>query len=107
MVNDLAPAIDLVKFVDDSTMWDVLHRDSQSDLLSAVKACEEWTCDNNLKLNASKTTEMRVNFSSNSPSYPPIYCDQQSNSQHRYACQADRRYHLEWLEMELARKCYL
>jgi hypothetical protein len=28
-------------------------------------------------------------------------------SQHRYACQANRRYHLEWLEMELARKCHL
>ena len=41
MVNDLIPATDLVKFVDDSTTWEVLHRDSQSNLPSAVKACEE------------------------------------------------------------------
>ena len=61
MVNDLKPATDIVKFVDDSTTWEVLHRDS------AVKACEEWTCNNNMKLDASKTKEMRVNFSSSSP----------------------------------------
>ena len=71
------PATDLVKFVDDSTTWDVLHRDSQSNLPSTVKACEEWTCDNNMKLNASKTKEMRVNFSSSSPSYPPIVINNQ------------------------------
>ena len=77
MVNDLIPATDLVKFVDDSTTWEVLHRDSQSNLPSAVKACEEWSCDNNMKLNASKTKEMRVNFSSSSPSYPPIVINNQ------------------------------
>jgi hypothetical protein len=78
MVNDLIPATDLVKFVDDSTTWEVLHRDSQSNLPSAVKAREEWSCDNNKKLNASKTKEMRVNFSSSSPSYPPIAINNQT-----------------------------
>jgi hypothetical protein len=97
MVNDLKLDTDLVKFIDDSTTWEVLHRDSQSNLPSAVKACEEWTCDNNMKLNASKTKEMRVNFSSSSPSYSPIVINNQTctYSQHRYACQANRRYHLE------------
>ncbi|CAB3977272.1 Hypothetical predicted protein [Paramuricea clavata] len=38
MVNDLIPATDLVKFVDDSTTWEVLHRDSQSNLPSAELA---------------------------------------------------------------------
>ena len=74
----LIPATDLVKFVDDSTMWEVLHRDSQSNLPAAVKACEEWSCDNNMKLNASKTKEMRVNFSPSSPSYPPIVINNQT-----------------------------
>jgi hypothetical protein len=78
MVNDLKPATDLVKFFGDSTTWEVLHRDSQSNLPTAVKACEEWTCDNNMKLNASKTKEMRVNFSSSSPSYPPIVINNQT-----------------------------
>jgi hypothetical protein len=45
---------------------------------SAVKTCEEWTCDNNMKLNASKTKEMRVNFSSSSLSYPPIVINTQT-----------------------------
>ena len=67
MVNDLKLDTHLVKFIDDSTTWEVLHRDSKSNLPSAVKACEECTCDNNMKLNASKTKEMRVNFSSSSP----------------------------------------
>ena len=67
-----------VLFVDDSTMWEVLHSDSQSMLPSSVKACEEWSRDNNMKLNASKTKEMRVNFSFSSPSYPPIMIDNQT-----------------------------
>ena len=78
MVNDLKPGTDLVKFVDCSTTWEVLHRGSQSNLPSAVKACEELSCDNNMKLNASKAKEMRVNFSSSSPSYPPIVINNQT-----------------------------
>ena len=41
MGNDLNSSNDLVKFVDDSTMWKVQHSDSQSILHSSVKACEE------------------------------------------------------------------
>ena len=78
MVNDLNSSNALVKFVDDSTMWEVLHSDSQSMLPSSVKACEEWSRDNNMKLNASKTKEMRVNFSFSSPSYSPIVIDNQT-----------------------------
>ena len=59
-------------------MWEVLHSDSQSMLPSSVKACEEWSRDNNMKLNDSKTKEMRVNFSLSSPSYPPIVIDTQT-----------------------------
>ena len=78
MVNDLNSSNDLVKFVDDSTMWKVLHSDSQSMLPSSVKAYAEWSRDNNMKLKASKTREMSVNFSFSSPSYPPIVIDNQS-----------------------------
>ena len=78
MVNDLNSGNDLVKFVDDSTMWEVLHSDFQSMLPSSVKACEEWSRGKNMKLNASKTKEMRVNFSFSSPSYPPIVIDNQT-----------------------------
>ena len=45
---------------------------------SSVKACEERSRDNNMKLNASKRKEMRVNFSFSSPSYPPIVIDNQT-----------------------------
>jgi hypothetical protein len=78
MVNDLIPATDLFKFVDDYTTWEVLHRDSQSNLPAAVKSCEEWSCDNNIKLNASNTKEMRVNFSPSFPSYPQIVINNQT-----------------------------
>ena len=80
MVKDLNSSNDLVKFVDNSTMWEVLYSDSQSMLPTSVKACEEWSRDNNMKLNASKTKEMRVNFSFSSPSYPPIVIDNQTVS---------------------------
>ena len=78
MVNDLKPTPDLVKYVDDSTTWEILPNDSQSNLPSIVNACEEWSLDNNMKLNALKTKEMRVNFSFESPSYSPIVINGQS-----------------------------
>ena len=52
MVNDLKPTPDLVKYVDDSTTWEVLPKNSQSSLSSIVSSCEGWTLDNNMKLNA-------------------------------------------------------
>ena len=52
MVNDLKPTPDLVKYVDDSTTWEVLPKNSQSSLSSIVSSCEDWTLDNNMKLNA-------------------------------------------------------
>ena len=78
MVNDLKPTPDLVKYVDDSTTWEVLPKNSQSSLSSIVSSCEDWTLDNNMKLNALKTKEMRVNFSFGSPSYPPIVINGQT-----------------------------
>ena len=78
MVNDLRPSNDLVKFVDDSTMWELLYKGSSSQLPSAVKECEEWSKLNNMKLNASKTKEMRVNFSPSSPSFQSIVINNQT-----------------------------
>ena len=78
MVNDLKPAPDLVKYVDDSMTWEVLPKDTQSSLSSIVSSCEGWTLDNKMKLNALKTKERRVNFSFGSPSYSPIVINGQT-----------------------------
>ena len=58
MVNDLKPTPDLVKYVDDSTTWEVLPKDYQSSLSSIVSSCKDWTLDNNMKLNALETKEV-------------------------------------------------
>ena len=70
-------SFDLVKYVDDSTTWEILSKDSQSDIPSTVSQCENWASANNMKLNASKTKELRVNFSACPPSFPPIVVNNQ------------------------------
>ena len=77
MVNDLKPSFDLVKYVDGSTTWEILSKDSQSHIPSIVSQCEHWASANNMKLNASKTKELRVNFSACPPSFPPIVINNQ------------------------------
>ena len=55
MVNDLGGSSNIVKFVDVSTTWEVIARNSPSQLPSTVADCENWASDNNMKLNPPKT----------------------------------------------------
>ena len=40
-----------MKFLDDSTIWKVIARNSPSHLPSTVADCENWASDNNMKFN--------------------------------------------------------
>lgn len=42
MVNDLAVSDVVVKYLNDTTIWEVHSTDSQSRLLSLVSACTDW-----------------------------------------------------------------
>ena len=72
MVNDLAVSDNAVKYVNDTSVWEIIANDTQSCLPSIVSECSDWALDNNMKINPSKTKELRVWFSFQSPSYAPI-----------------------------------
>ena len=72
MVNDLRTQDNLVKYVDDSTLWEVLSENVQSELPSKVNDCVNWASHSDMKLNPSKTKEMLVSFRSNPPAVLPL-----------------------------------
>ena len=75
MANDLKPSENTVKYVDDTTVWEVLSKNTQSCIPSTVAQCAEWASRNNMKLNPTKTKEVVVNFSTRPPSHSPIVID--------------------------------
>ena len=72
MVNDLAVSDNAVKYVDDTTLWEIIPKDTQSCLPSIVSECSDWALDNNMKINCQRPRKLRVCFSFQSPSYAPI-----------------------------------
>ena len=55
MINDLAVADETVKFVDDTSLWEIISNNSPSQLPANIISCSEWSSVNNMKLNVSKT----------------------------------------------------
>jgi hypothetical protein len=72
MINDLAVADETVKFVDDTSLWEIISNNSPSQLPANIISCSEWSSVNNMKLSVSKTKELRVCFSKLIPSFAPI-----------------------------------
>ncbi len=64
MVNDLKVSEDSVKFVD-TTLWEIITsaQSSASVLPAQISECCSWVAKNNMKLNPTKTKEIRVCFS--------------------------------------------
>lgn len=63
MINDLRPPnADSWKFVDDTTLGEVVDRDGVSHVHCAVEEVVTWSRDNKLVLNADKCKEMVIDF---------------------------------------------
>jgi hypothetical protein len=78
MVNDLNVSDDTVKFVDDNTIWEIVLKGQESNwvLPSQITESTKWASENNMKLNPTKTKEVRVGFSPLDPvALPPITID--------------------------------
>ena len=78
MVNDLNVSDDTVKFVDDTTIWEIVLKgqESNSVLPSQITESTKWASENNMKLNPTKTKEVCVWFSPLDPvAFPPITID--------------------------------
>jgi hypothetical protein len=67
-----AANITTIQFVDDTSLWEIISNNSPSQLPANIISCSEWSSVNNMKLNVSKTKELRVCFSKLIPSFAPI-----------------------------------
>ena len=73
MINDLALLCPSIKFVDDTTTYELANSNIETNLIQ--KAADEalrWFNSNNMLLNESKTKEMIVNFQRNASEPLPI-----------------------------------
>ena len=63
IINDLKPAGSSTwKYVDDTTLAEVVPKGSRSAIQSAVTAVELWSANNNLLLNPNRCKEFIINF---------------------------------------------
>ena len=61
-INDLDTPVPLYKYVDDSTMFEICHRKSESVLQHSVDIAARWTVHNDMKINSDKLKEMLISF---------------------------------------------
>jgi len=77
MIDDLEPLCNVVKFVDDTTLYGTGSlQDYPSNLLqNELKSVHDWCSDNDIKLNARKTKEMTIDFGQSQPNLVPLVAD--------------------------------
>ena len=61
-INDLETPVQLYKYVDDSTLFEIDHRKSKSVLQHSVDITAMWTLHNDMKINSDKSNEMLISF---------------------------------------------
>ena len=61
-INDLDTPVPLYKYVDDSTLFEICHRKSESVLQHSVDIAARWTVHNDMKINSDKSKEMLISF---------------------------------------------
>ena len=60
-INNLETPDPLYKYVDDSTLFEICHRKSESVLQHSVDIAARWTLHNDMKINSDKSKEMLIN----------------------------------------------
>ena len=63
MINNFKPTYNIIKFVDDSSIYEVVQHNTRSNLDQILSKADEWVDRNNMELNAKKTNELRITFS--------------------------------------------
>ena len=73
MINDLRPSdAQTWKYVDDTTLAEVIPKDGVSHIQSAVDSVVRWSCSNKLQLNVDKCKELTIDFKRIRQSFVPI-----------------------------------
>ena len=65
MINDLQTNIPLYKYVDDCSTYEIVSKSSHDSwpwLQANINTVNDWTNHNNMRLNVSKTKEMRISI---------------------------------------------
>ena len=63
MISDLKSIVDIKKYVDDTTLSEILRELQPSRLQDALNDAVEWTRSNDMNINRSKTNVMNITFS--------------------------------------------
>ena len=61
-MNDIETPVPLYKYVDDSTLFEICHRKSESALQRSVDTAARWTLHNDMEINSDKSKEMLISF---------------------------------------------
>ena len=75
MVSDLKTLLPTIKYVDDTTIVEVVTHNSPSLLQTALNTIVSWSRTNKLYLNAAKTKELRIDFRRAPPPLDPLTID--------------------------------
>ena len=62
-INDLTTPCPMYKYVDDSTIFEICDAETVSILQESAEVAKEWSNNNYMKINASKTHELLTDFS--------------------------------------------
>ena len=72
-INHLQTVVSHVKYVDDSSLWEVCGADGGNSLIQvATDQAVEWSARNLMTINAEKTKEMMISFSNKPVAPPPV-----------------------------------
>jgi len=70
LINDLRSWLHMHKFIDDTTLSEIIPKGSDSDMQRALDAVLEWSHMNYMNINCKKTKEMVLGSFSKAPSVP-------------------------------------
>ena len=72
MVNDLQCDLPSVKYVDDTTIYEVLKAGELSKMQEAANSCHQWAIKNKMQINTTKTKEILIDFTKKKRDLPPL-----------------------------------
>ena len=61
-INDLQTPCPIYKYVDDSTIFEICNQDMVSVIQDSADLVEQWSCNNDMRINTTKTKEMVICF---------------------------------------------
>ena len=65
-INNMSTPCPLYKYVDDSTVFEICRLGSVSTIQESANIVDQWTRDNDMRINTSKTYELLIDFRNSS-----------------------------------------